>query len=60
MTNREFVEKSEVFRESCSGAQIEPTIRQASKWRNRKGKAYRYHGSNVPFKKGVPGGTKQD
>lgn len=53
MTNREYAEKSEAFRESCSGVKIEPTMRQASKWRNRKGKAYQYHGSNVPFKKEV-------
>ena len=43
MTNREFVEKREVFREACKGARVEPTLRQASKWRNRKGKAYEYH-----------------
>jgi len=53
MSNREYAEKMEVFREACEGAKVEPTIRQASKWRNRKGKAYQYHGSNVPFKKEV-------
>jgi len=40
MSNREYAEKTKAFREACSEAQIEPTIRQASKWRNGKGKAF--------------------
>jgi len=37
--NREFVNEP-IFQEACKIAGIEPTTRQASKWRNKKGKAY--------------------
>jgi len=39
MTNHEFA-KTEKFKEVCGNAGVEPTRRQASKYRNGKGKAY--------------------
>jgi hypothetical protein len=43
-TNKEFAEKNEEFRNACAGhlPPVEPTTRQASKWRNKKGKVYNY------------------
>lgn len=32
-----------LFEESCVSANIRPTIRQASKWNNKKGLAYKHH-----------------
>lgn len=55
MTNAEFAKKDQVFRKACEIANanlpkgqepgIEPTKRQASKWRNRRGMAYRFRGT---------------
>ena len=39
-TNAEFAKETKVFKDSCIKAGILPTARQASKWRNKKGKAY--------------------
>ena len=39
MTNGEFAAADEVFRKACSLSLLSPTSRQASKWRNGKGKA---------------------
>lgn len=33
--------KDDAFRKACERAEIEPTRRQASKWNNKKGKAYK-------------------
>lgn len=40
MTNREFTEH-EAFRKACIRARVEPTRRQASKFRNKKGLAFK-------------------
>ncbi len=39
MTNKEFAVKDKVFQECCTLAKLEPTKRQASKYRNGKGMA---------------------
>lgn len=41
MSNREFSLSDRGFRELCKLAGVEPTKRQASKFKNRKGSAYR-------------------
>jgi len=41
MTNREFAKQDQTFKMCCEKAKVEPTVRQASKFRNRKGAAYR-------------------
>lgn len=38
-TNAEFA-LDRLFRKACELAKVEPTKRQASKWRNRRGRAY--------------------
>lgn len=40
LTNREFSQKDEGFKSACSAVGIEPTTRQASKWRSRRGRAF--------------------
>ena len=40
MTNREFAQQDEKFREACKRAGIPPTSRQASRWRMKNGKAW--------------------
>lgn len=40
MTNKEFAETNAHFRRVCRAANVEPTTRQASKYRNRKGSAF--------------------
>ncbi len=40
MTNKEFAARNAEFRKACSNAGIEPTSRQASKYRNKCGLAY--------------------
>ena len=40
MTNREFAAQDEPFNKACEQANLQPTKRQASKWRSKKGKAY--------------------
>ena len=41
MTNKEFAQKDSGFHTACEKAGIEATKRQASKFRNQKGKAYK-------------------
>lgn len=40
LTNKNFASQIKSFNTACVKAGIEPTKRQAAKWRNRKGKAY--------------------
>lgn len=39
-TNREFSSRNELFQVACELAGVPATKRQASKWRNRRGRAY--------------------
>lgn len=41
MTNRQFALSDYHFIKACNEVGIKPTIRQASKWRRRKGKAWK-------------------
>lgn len=41
VTNKKFVEVDKVFISACERAGIKPTSRQASKWRNKKGLAFK-------------------
>jgi len=41
MTNKEFFVKDQAFIAACEKAGINPTKRQASKWRNHKGLAWK-------------------
>ncbi len=41
MTNRKFAKEDEKFQKACTLVEIEPTVRQASKYRNKKGKAFK-------------------
>lgn len=41
MTNREFSKQNEEFREACISVGLPIAQRQAQKWRNKKGKAYK-------------------
>ena len=41
MTNKEFM-KEKVFVVACEKAEVKPMARQASKFRNKKGSAYRF------------------
>ena len=38
--NEKFAKENQEFISACERASIKPTTRQASKWRNKKGKAY--------------------
>jgi len=42
VTNREFAKDDVSFNTCCERAGLEPTKRQASKWRRGKGKAYSF------------------
>ncbi|KKM61421.1 hypothetical protein LCGC14_1531810 [marine sediment metagenome] len=42
MTNREFAKVKEDFKKACEVVEIQPTVRQASKWRRKKGKAWKW------------------
>lgn len=42
ITNKKFSEENEHFKNACKEAGIEPTVRQASKWRMGKGIAIRF------------------
>jgi hypothetical protein len=42
MTNREFSEQDETFRQACKSAGVDASRRQASKWRRRVGRAWKY------------------
>lgn len=39
-SNKMFAKESPLFKKACERAEIPPTIRQASKYRNKQGKAY--------------------
>lgn len=41
MTNKEFAEINEDFQEACEHVELKSTTRQASKWRMRKGLAWK-------------------
>ncbi len=41
VTNRMFARDNEKFKAACDKAGVEPTGRQASKYRNKKGRAYK-------------------
>ncbi len=41
LTNRKFAKEDEKFLQACSDASVEATVRQASKYRNKKGKVYK-------------------
>jgi hypothetical protein len=41
MTNKEFAEKDEAFKEACAKVNLPATKRQASKWRRGFGLAYK-------------------
>lgn len=43
MTHREFCSQDKKFRLACERSKTEPTVRQASKWRNSAGKAYAWY-----------------
>ena len=45
MTNREFAKTDKRFVEACGSAEVKPTVRQASKWRRKKGKAWKHGGT---------------
>lgn len=50
-SNRQFAAEDELFRTSCKMAGVEPTKRQASKWRRKCGSAYEYrHGAAAALK----------
>ena len=40
VTNDKFAKEDSAFQAACDKADVKPTARQASKWRNKKGKAY--------------------
>lgn len=40
-TNKSFAKTDKVFIEACNRAGVQPTTRQASKYRNRRGLAYK-------------------
>lgn len=40
LTNRKFAKEDEKFLQACIDANVESTVRQASKYRNKKGRAY--------------------
>ena len=40
-TNAKFASDNDEFISACANAEIKPTARQAGKWRNRKGKAWK-------------------
>lgn len=42
VTNAQFATKDKLFNAACSLATVDPTPRQASKYRNKKGLAYKY------------------
>jgi hypothetical protein len=46
-TSREFAQTSPVFIRACEIAGVEPTKRQASKWHNKKGRAFIFRNQAV-------------
>lgn len=45
-SNAEFAEKDDLFKEQCSRASVSPTKRQASKWRAKRGAAWKMFKTN--------------
>jgi len=41
ITNRKFAKEDVKFLQACADAEFEPTVRQAAKFRNQKGKVYK-------------------
>lgn len=41
-SNKKMAENDKIFRKACELAGVQPTKRQASKWRNHRGRAYDY------------------
>lgn len=39
-SNENFAKTDKSFQQACAKAGVEPTARQASKWRNKRGKAF--------------------
>lgn len=46
LLNRDFAKLDEQFRSACRAAGIEPTVRQASRWRQKTGKAWKWYLDN--------------
>ena len=46
-TNREFAEQNAQFRAACEAVGLEPTSRQAGKWRRGEGAALKGHKSSA-------------
>jgi len=44
MSNKEFSIKIKTFNQHCEKCNVKPTKRQASKWRNKKGQAFKAKG----------------
>lgn len=42
MTNAQYANKDKLFRTACEIAEVKPTRRQASKYRNQKGSAFKW------------------
>ena len=42
MTNKEFAGTDLIFKEACQLANVLPTMRQASKFRDKRGREYQY------------------
>lgn len=47
MTHREFAGTNEVFKLACELAKVKPTVRQASKFRSKRGSAYTFKKETV-------------
>lgn len=45
--NVKFAKEDILFKKACELSKTEPTTRQASKWRNSKGRAYKYRNKAV-------------
>jgi len=57
-TNAMFAKDDKIFQEACKLAVIEPTERQASKWRNGKGLARKFKGQvNLHITSETPSNT---
>ena len=42
LSNAEFTRESDIFKRACKLGKVEPTVRQASKFRNDKGTAWKF------------------
>ena len=50
VTNREFAKANRKFRTACEHAGVEPSRRQAGKWRRKHGAAWNYYSIKVASK----------